>query len=47
MPGFGKTHTKFNVISVGQGKYCGFTLDGNGRFVLANCLITHNTHLVQ
>ncbi len=37
----------FTVELLGIGPYCGFTLDGNGRFMLENCIITHNTHLVQ
>jgi hypothetical protein len=27
-------------------KYCGFELDGNGRFLLADCTVTHNTTLI-
>lgn len=33
----------FEVNYFGEGKYCGFTLDGNGRFLLDNFLVTHNT----
>ena len=37
----------FTVKYMGKGKYNGFTLDGNGRFMLKSCVITHNTHLVK
>lgn len=39
--------SSFTVAPAGHGVYCGFTLDGNGRFVLGNGVITHNTHLIQ
>lgn len=28
---------------IGEGDYCGFTLDGNGRLLLADFTVTHNT----
>lgn len=31
----------------GQGDYYGFTLDGNGKFVLGNFIVTHNTELIR
>ena len=31
------------IESVGTGGYCGFTIDGNERFVLADWTVTHNT----
>ncbi len=31
------------VTSVGVGDYCGFEIDGNRRFVLGDCTVTHNT----
>jgi len=42
-----KLLTDFDVKELGEGEYAGFTLDGNGRFLLSSCLVTHNTHLVQ
>ena len=39
--------SKFNIRRVGFGVYNGFCISGNGRFVLENCIITHNTHLAQ
>jgi len=33
----------FEIISKGPGKYYGFTLDGNGRFILEDRTVTHNT----
>jgi superfamily II DNA or RNA helicase len=35
--------TDFDVIPKGKGKYYGFTLDGNGRFLLGSYMVTHNT----
>lgn len=35
----------FTVKPLGKGKYCGFTLDGNGRFLLGDFKVTHNTML--
>lgn len=42
-----KITTKFEVISHDRGEYSGFTLDKNGRFLLASCMVTHNTELIQ
>ncbi len=36
---------RFDVFSKGIGRYCGFSLDGNGRFLLGNYMVTHNTAL--
>lgn len=33
----------FNIVDNGVGNYYGFTLDGNGRFLLGDFTITHNT----
>lgn len=33
----------FTLERVGYGPYYGFTLDGDGRFLLADCTVTHNT----
>lgn len=35
--------TGFKTESIGVGEYFGFTLDGNGRFLLGDFTITHNT----
>ena len=35
--------TGFKVENIGVGEYYGFTLDGNGRFLLGDFTITHNT----
>lgn len=37
------TKFEFKVKSIGVGDYFGFTLDGNGRFLLGDFTITHNT----
>jgi ATP-dependent Lon protease len=42
-----KHQTNFIVREHGRGNYAGFTLDGNGRFLLSSCLVTHNTELIQ
>jgi hypothetical protein len=39
--------TPISVTCVGEGDYYGFTIDGNGRFVLGNFAVTHNTSLVK
>jgi replicative DNA helicase len=41
------TCLQFEVKSLGEGQYCGFELDGNGRFLLGDFLVTHNTTLMQ
>lgn len=33
----------FSATSIGRGKYYGFTLDGDGRFLLGDFTVTHNT----
>jgi len=38
--------TGFKVKNIGIGKYYGFTLDGNGRFLLGDFTITHNTSTI-
>jgi len=35
--------TGFELIEKGVGKYCGFTIDGDGRFLLGDFTVTHNT----
>ncbi len=42
-----KNQTTFTVTPYERGDYTGFTLDGNGRFLLASCMVTHNTELMQ
>ena len=43
--------TGFDVIPVGGDSYCGFTLSGDGRYLLGDFTVTHNTelaiHLIQ
>ncbi len=38
---------KTSVIREGWGEYFGFVIDGNRRFVLANYIVTHNTHTLR
>jgi hypothetical protein len=37
------TCSGFDVQRIGVGDWCGFTLDGNGRFLLEDFTVTHNT----
>lgn len=39
--------TGFDVEELGEGKYAGFTLDGDGRFLLGDFTVTHNTELAK
>lgn len=39
------TRTKFEVTALGEGDYAGFTLTGDGRFLLADYTVTHNTNI--
>jgi hypothetical protein len=32
---------------IGDGQYCGFTLDGDGRFLLGDFTVTHNTQAIM
>lgn len=41
------TLSDFMVVSIPDGKYYGFELDGNGRFLLEDLTITHNTTLIN
>ena len=41
------TCQRFKVENVGTGKYCGFELDGDGRFLLDDFLVTHNTTAIR
>lgn len=38
--------TSIEVEPLGKGEYCGFMLDGNGRFLLGDFTVTHNTKIV-
>jgi hypothetical protein len=38
---------KITVKPKGQGEYYGFELDGNHKFYLENCVITHNSFLIR
>lgn len=38
---------EFSVTSVGIDDYYGFEIDGNGRFVLSNFVVTHNTTIIK
>jgi superfamily II DNA or RNA helicase len=40
-----KRRTGFTVTRWGHDKYAGFTLDGDGRFILGNFLVTHNSEV--
>ena len=37
------TRTGFTIESVGEGEYCGILLDGDGRYLLGDFTVTHNT----
>ena len=39
-------HT-FNVEEIGDGDYCGWTLNGDGRYLLGDFLVTHNTMCIR
>lgn len=39
-------HVGFRIDKIGEGDYYGFTLDGNGRFLLSDFTITHNTSTI-
>lgn len=36
----------FYITPVGEGDYAGFTLDGDGRLLLSDYTVTHNTHML-
>lgn len=40
-----KIETCFHVTPLVQSEHCGFTLDGNGRFILSSFIVTHNSIL--
>lgn len=35
------------VTELGPGDYCGWELDANGRFLLGDCTVTHNTSIIK
>ncbi len=37
------TRTGFSVSGIGHGQYAGFAIDGDGRFLLGDFTVTHNT----
>lgn len=39
--------TGIQIKSIGKGKYYGFQISGNGRFVLGDFTVTHNTTIVK
>lgn len=39
--------TGFDAIPLGEGEYFGFTLDGDGRFLLGDFTVTHNTTTIM
>ena len=40
-------YNKLKIEPIGFGKYNGFEIDGNKRFVLGNFLVTHNTTIIK
>ena len=42
-----RNEMKFTIMTHNENNYCGFTLSGNGRFLLASGVVTHNTQLMQ
>jgi ATP-dependent Lon protease len=42
-----KVEMNFTIAPDFSTDYCGFTLDKNGRFLLASCIVTHNTQIIQ
>lgn len=43
VPSFSRHSVSFTITPVAPGRYHGFTLSGNGRLLLSNYLVTHNT----
>jgi len=37
----------FSVVPLGDGEYFGFQLDGDGRFLLGDFMVTHNSNLIR
>jgi hypothetical protein len=40
-------YENFRIRSLGEGEYCGFTINGNHRFLLADWTVTHNTAIAK
>ena len=38
-------YTSFEVNPLGKGRFCGWSIDGNERFLLGNFVVTHNSRL--
>lgn len=36
---------EFEIENIGKGKFCGWSLDGNERFLLSNFIVTHNSRI--
>jgi hypothetical protein len=43
---FNNLHTEISIEPIGKGKYYGFQIDGNQRFVLGDHTVTHNSTLI-
>lgn len=41
------TAHKFKIVPQGQGEYFGFEIDGNGRFLLGDFKVTHNSSILM
>lgn len=39
-----EAHDTFKVEQLGEGDWAGFTIDGNHRFLLGDCTVTHNSN---
>lgn len=37
----------FDILNIGENQYFGFELDGNGRFLLSDCKVTHNSSVLM
>lgn len=46
-PSTGINTYMIRITPKGRGRYFGFTLDGNGRYLHADCSVTHNTTLME
>ena len=44
---YGALRTGFTLRDLGEDRYYGFTLDGNGRYLLGDFTITHNTVVIS
>jgi ATP-dependent Lon protease len=46
-PSMHTTLFNIHIVPKGIGRYYGFELNGNHRYILGNCIVTHNTSLVK